>query len=342
MSLSCRSIVLRSRPVGQPRLDDFAIVEGPMPRPGDGEVLTRTLWLSLDPYMRGRMSEGPSYAAPVALGEPMTGETVGEVVTSHDAAFVPGQIVLGARGWQSHVVSRAESLVALPRRAPHSAYLGVLGMPGVTAFAGMRDIGMPQAGETVVVSAASGGVGSVAGQLAKRAGSRVIGIAGGPEKCAFVRNELGFDDCIDYHAAAHLPAALRALCPDGIDVYFENVGGIVQEAVYPLMRDFGRMVMCGMVSEYSDRVVRPGPNLRDTFVKRLRIQGFIVLDRPADFATWRELAAPWVEEGTLRYREQVVEGLDNAPAGFLAMLGGQSLAKTVVRVAEPSENALQG
>ena len=338
----CRSIILRSRPTGRPQLENFEVVDGSVPQPGDGEVLTRTLWLSLDPYMRGRMSEGPSYAAPVAIGAPMAGETVGEVLVSNDPAFLPGQIVLGARGWQSHIVSKATVLVALPSHAPHSAYLGVLGMPGATAFAGMRDIGKPQAGETVVISAASGGVGSVAGQLAKRAGARVIGIAGGTDKCTFVRDELGFDECVDYHAANDLAGALRSVCPDGIDVYFENVGGIVQEAVYPLMRDFGRMVMCGMVSEYSDSTIRPGPNLRDTFVKRLRIQGFIVLDRPANFVEWRQLAGPWVENGTLRYREHVIEGLENAPAGFLAMLGGQNLAKTVVRVAEPSTTAVRG
>lgn len=336
MDEPCRSIILRSRPSGQPQLSNFELKESSVPQPGAGEVLTRTLWLSLDPYMRGRMDEGASYAAPVALGAPMPGETVGEVVASEDPAFVPGQIVLGARGWRSHIVSQASALVALPPHGPHSAFLGVLGMPGATAFAGMRDIGMPQPGETVVVSAASGGVGSVAGQLAKRAGARVVGIAGGAAKCAFVRDELDFDDCVDHRAAADLPAALRAACPDGVDVYFENVGGAVQRAVFPQMRDFGRVVMCGMVSEYNDRILQPGPNLRDTFVKRLRIQGFIVLDRSADLAAWRELATPWVEAGTLRYREHIVEGLENAPAGFLAMLSGQSPAKSVVRVAELS------
>jgi NADPH-dependent curcumin reductase CurA len=336
MTNICHSIVLRRRPEGEPRLDDFERDETVIPQPGPDEVLTRTLWLSLDPYMRGRMSEGPSYAAPVALGAPMTGETVGEVIASNDPNFVTGQIVLGARGWQSHIVSKGTALVALSSGAPYSAYLGVLGMPGATAFVGMRDIGKPQPGETVVISAAAGAVGSVAGQLAKRAGARVIGIAGGGEKCAFVRDELGFDACIDYRAAADLPAALREACPAGIEVYFENVGGIVQQAVFPLMRDFGRLVMCGMVSEYNDISRRPGPNLRDTFIKRLHIQGFIVMDRPTNLTEWRELATPWVTAGTLRYREHIVQGLENAPAAFLALLDGRSLAKTVVRVAEPS------
>jgi NADPH-dependent curcumin reductase CurA len=329
-----RSILLQSRPHAVPELSNFALQEDAVPQPGHGEVLTRTLWLSIDPYMRGRMSESASYAAPVALGQPMTGETVGEVIVSHDPNFVPGQIVLGARGWQSHIVSPGSTLVALPEGMRYSTYLGVLGMPGATAYAGMRDIGKPQPGETVVISAAAGAVGSVAGQLAKRAGARVIGIAGGAEKCAFVRDELGFDACIDHRA--DLPAALRQECPNGIDVYFENVGGVVQQAVFPMMRDFGRMVMCGMVSEYNDPDPQPGPNLRDTFLKRLRIEGFIVLDRAANFEEWRQLAAPWIADGSLRYREQVVEGLENAPAALLAVLAGNSLAKTVVRVGEPS------
>jgi NADPH-dependent curcumin reductase CurA len=340
MTERCRSIVLRSRPTGEPQLGNFGTEVSAIPQPGAGQVLTRTLWLSIDPYMRGRMDEGASYAAPVPLNAPMTGETVGEVVASNDPRLVPGQIVLGARGWQSHIVSDGSTLVALPTGVPYSAYLGVLGMPGATAFAGMRDIGKPQPGETVVISAASGAVGSVAGQLAKRAGARVIGIAGGDEKCAFVKDELGFDACIDYRAVADLQAALLEASPNGIDVYFENVGGAVQQAVFPLMRDFGRMVMCGMVSEYNAVDTRPGPNLRDTFLKRLRIEGFIVLDRPANFVEWRELAGPWVAAGTLRYREQVVEGLENAPAALLALLDGRSVAKTVVRVAEPSDVAL--
>jgi NADPH-dependent curcumin reductase CurA len=331
-----RSIVLRSRPTGEPGPENFAIETSAIPQPGAGQVLTRTLWLSIDPYMRGRMNEGASYAAPVALGEPMTGETVGEVLASNDPNFVPGQIVLGARGWQSHIVSPGAALVALPAGAPYSAYLGVLGMPGATAYSGMRDIGKPKRGETVVISAASGAVGSVAGQLAKRAGARVVGISGGAANRAFVIDELGFDDCIDYRAAADLHAALREACPNGIDVYWENVGGAVQAAVFPLMRDFGRMVMCGMVAEYNDVSARPGPNLRDTFVKRLRIQGFIVIDDPAIFGEWRAVAGPWAADGTLRYRENVVDGLENAPAALLSVLGGRSLGKTVVHVAEPS------
>ncbi|CAB3748952.1 NADP-dependent oxidoreductase [Paraburkholderia solisilvae] len=331
-----RSVILHSRPQGAATLDDFAVVEHGIPALAEGEVLTRTLWLSIDPYMRGRMDDVPSYAPSVKLGEPMIGETVGEVIASRHAPFVAGQIVLGARGWQSHIVSPGAALTALPDGVPYSTYLGVLGMPGATAYAGLRDIGKPQPGETLVVAAASGAVGSVVVQLAKRAGARVVGIAGGVEKGRYVREVLGADACIDHRAVADLPAALREACPQGIDVYFESVGGAVQRAVYPMLNDFGRMVMCGMVAEYDDAEPAPGPNLRATFRKRLRIQGFIVHDRSEAIREWRAFAAPLLASDELRYREQVVEGLENAPAALLALIGGSNEAKVVVRVADPS------
>jgi NADPH-dependent curcumin reductase CurA len=337
MDMIRQSIVLQNRPNGTPRLSDFAVVEQPIVQPGAGEVLTRTLWLSLDPYMRGRMDDTASYAPSVQIGAPMTGETIGQVLSSKDSRFAPGEIVVGARGWQSHIVSSGNDLVPLSGTAPHSTWLGVLGMPGATAYAGMKDIGQPKTGETVVISAASGAVGSVAGQLAQRAGARVIGIAGGTDKCDFVRNELGFDECIDHRKEGDLAAALRAACPNGIDVYYENVGGDLQRAVFQQMNPFGRMIMCGMVSEYNDVAPRPGPNLRDTFIKRLRIEGFIVLDRPENFSEWREIASLWIADGTLRYREHVVEGLENAPAAFIDMLIGRNFGKVVVRVAAPLE-----
>lgn len=229
------------------------------------------------------MDDVASYAPSVKLGEPMTGETVGQVIESKHHGFKLGEIVVGARGWRSHIVSSGNDLLVLSGNAPYSAYLGVLGMPGATAYAGMKDIGQPKAGETVVVSAASGAVGSVAGQLARRAGARAVGVAGGADKCRFVVEELGFDACIDYRTVADLPAALRKACPDGIDVYYENVGGALQHAVFELMNPFGRLIMCGMVSEYNDLELQAGPNLRDTFIKRLRIQGFIVHDRKENF-----------------------------------------------------------
>jgi NADPH-dependent curcumin reductase CurA len=331
-----QSVVLQRRPVGELSADDFAFNEEPIPTPGAGEVLTKTLWLSVDPGMRVRMNEAKTYAPRFELGSALMGETVGQVLVSNDPRFVSGQIVVGARGWQSHVVSAASALMPLPRNAPHSAYLGVLGMPGTTAYTGMKDIGQPKRGETVVVSAASGAVGSVAGQIAKRNGARVVGIAGGADKVAFVRDVLKFDDCIDHRRTPDLAASLRQLCPDGIDVYFENVGGAVQRAVFPLMNAFGRMVMSGMASEYNDAVPQPGPNLAATFLKRLRIQGFICGDQPENFAEWRALAAPWIEDGSLRYREHVVHGLDQAPMAMIDLARGENFGKVVVQVSSPA------
>jgi len=301
-----------------------------------GEVLTRTLWLSIDPGMRVRMKEAKSYAPRFEVGSPLMGETVGQVLVSNDARFVPGQIVVGARGWQSHIVSDANTLTPLSANLPHSTYLGVLGMPGTAAYTGMKDIGQAKPGETVVISAASGAVGSVAGQIAKRAGARVIGIAGGAEKIAFVRDVLQFDDCIDHRKTSDLAESLKQACPDGIDVYFENVGGAVQQAVFPLMNRFGRMVMSGMAAEYNDATPRPGPNLSATFLKRLRIQGFICGDQPENFAEWRALAAPWIEDGSLRYREHVVDGLAQAPQAMIDLARGENFGKVLVSVSMPT------
>jgi NADPH-dependent curcumin reductase len=334
MSDRRRSVILRSRPKGAPTLHDFSLDEDAIPRPGDGEVLTRTLWLSLDPYMRGRMSDAASYAAPTEVNAPMMGETVGEVMESRDSRFQPGQVVLGARGWQSHILTPGDQLSPLPAGAPYSAYLGVLGMPGTTAYSAMKDIGQPKPGETVLISAASGAVGSVAGQLAKRAGARVIGVAGNADKSMYVQETLGFDDCIDHRAVMDLDAALRDACPQGIDVYFENVGGDLQHAVFPLLNPFGRVIMCGMVAEYNDTKPRPGPNLLSVIRKRLKIEGFIVSDKPERYAEWRALAAPWVADGSLHYREHVVDGLENAPEAFINLLRGHNFGKLVVRVGE--------
>jgi len=327
-----RSVVLRARPHGEPRASDFSVVEDAVPVPAAGEVVTRTIFLSLDPYMRGRLSDRKSYATPVQIGETMTGETVGEVIASGDPGFAPGDIVSGARGWQTHTLSKAASLAKVARdAAPLSTYLGVLGMPGTTAYSGMTDIGQAKAGETVVISAASGAVGSVAGQIAKRAGARVVGVAGGPEKCLFVQETLGFDDCVD-HRAMDLRAALAAACPNGIDVYFENVGGAVQAAVFPLLNPFARVVMCGMVAQYNEQEFPPGPNLGFVVAKRVKIQGLIVSDNAARFAEWRTLAAPWVKDGSLVYREDIVDGLENAAEALTGMLRGRNFGKQLVRV----------
>jgi NADPH-dependent curcumin reductase CurA len=327
-----KSVILVRRPDGEPDVSDFTLREEPIPEPGEGEVLTRAIYLSIDPYQRGRISGRASYAAPVAIGGLMEGETVGEVLISHDPRFKPGDVVIGSRGWQTHTVSKADRLAKVdPAAAPVGAYLGVLGMPGTTAYSGMKDIGQPKAGETVVISAASGAVGSVAGQIAKRAGARVIGVAGGPDKCLWVQEALGFDDCLD-HRVPNFRDMLAEACPRGIDVYFENVGGLVQEAVIPLLNPFSRMVMCGMVAHYNDRETSPGPNLMFTVGKRVRIEGLIVSDKPERFAEWRALAAPWVKDGSLKYRETVVDGLENAPEALILLLRGENFGKMLVRV----------
>jgi len=332
MAETNQRILLKARPEGRPGPEHFELAEAPRPSPGTGEVLVRHRFLSLDPYMRGRMDDAPSYAAPVALGEVMTGECVGEVVESRHPDFAPGDWVGGARGWQRWSAAHGSTLVKLPAMegVPPSAFLGVLGMPGTTAWVGVTEIGRVRPGETFVVSAASGAVGGVAGQIAKRMGARVIGIAGGPEKCRYVKEELGFDDCLDHRQ--DLPAALASACPGGIDVYFENVGGAVQAAVFPRMTHFGRIVFCGTVAAYNTRPLPPGPNLADVVRKRLRLEGFIVSDHPRAFATWRERGAAWVRDGSLHWREDIVHGLERAPEAFIGLLDGKNFGKLVVAI----------
>jgi NADPH-dependent curcumin reductase CurA len=328
----CRSVVLKRRPSGEPSAADFEIVETAVPSPAAGEVVTRTIWLSIDPYMRGRLREQQTYAVAIQIGETMTGETVGEVIASAHPGFAAGDVVVGSRGWQTHSVTPGDRLTKLERQgAPLSTYLGVLGMPGATAYAGITEICQPKAGETVAISAASGAVGSVAGQIAKRAGARVVGIAGGPDKCLWVQDSLGFDDCVD-HRALDLRRELQVACPNGIDAYFENVGGAVQAAVFDHLNAFARVAMCGMVSQYNEDEFPPGPNLGFVVGKRVRIEGFIVSDKPERLANWRKIAAPWVADGSLVYREDVIEGLENAPDALAGILGGRNFGKLLVRV----------
>src|SRR5689334_1421314 len=296
-----KRIVLASRPVGEPKPTDFRLEECPVPTPGAGEVLLRTVWLSLDPYMRMRMSDGPSYAQPVSVNGVMVGGTVSEVAASNNPAFTKGDIVLSGNGWQTHAISNGEGLAKIdPKIAPISTAVGVLGMPGMTAYTGLLDIGKPQAGETVVVAAASGAVGSAVGQIAKIKGARAIGIAGGKDKCAYVKNELGFDDCLDHHET-DLAAKLKFACPKGIDVYFENVGGAVFEAVFPLLNAFARVPVCGLIAHYNDtQAVAPKWASSMMFAilsKRLTFRGFIVSDfasRRDDFL--RDMSG-WVRDG---------------------------------------------
>jgi NADPH-dependent curcumin reductase CurA len=329
-----RQVLLKRRPTGAPTTADFEIADGPVPDPGEGEVLVRGIYLSLDPYMRGRISAARSYAKPVDVGAVMEGRVVGQVARSRDPGFREGDYAFGGYGWQLYSAVPGKGLLKLdPTEAPLSTALGVLGMPGLTAHVGLSEIGRPQRGETVVVSAASGAVGAVVGQLAKRAGARAVGIAGGADKCRFVESELGFDSCID-HRSADLSAALDRDCPNGIDVYWENVGGAAQQAVFPRLNDFGRMVMCGMVSEYNDVEPRPGPNLMTAVRKRLKIQGFIVSDQWQRFGEYRAMAAPLLRSGELKYCEDIVEGLDGAPEAFIGLLHGRNFGKLLVKLGD--------
>jgi NADPH-dependent curcumin reductase CurA len=328
-----RQILLKSRPAALPSPANFELAERPVPQPGDGEVLVRTLFLSLDPYMRGRMSDARSYATPVAIGGVMTGQTVSRVVTSRDPRFTEGDIVLGYAGWQDYAVLPGKILRRIdPAIAPVSTSLGVLGMPGRTAYIGLLDIGQPKLGETVVVAAASGAVGSVVGQIAKLKGCRAVGIAGGPDKCRYVVDELGFDACVD-HRAPNLRDELARACPKGIDVYFENVGGAVQQAVWPLLNDFARVPVCGLISQSSATEPAPMPEMRSILTKRLLVKGFIVSDHPERMDDFLRDASAWVRDGKLKYREDIVDGLERAPEAFIGLLQGKNFGKLVVRVA---------
>jgi len=328
-----RQIRLKSRPAALPSPANFELVETPVPQPGDGEVLTQTLFLSLDPYMRGRMSDAKSYATPVAIGGVMTGQTVSRVVSSRDPRYTAGDIVLGYSGWQDYAALPGKTLRQVdPAIAPISTSLGVLGMPGRTAYIGLLDIGQPKPGETVVVAAASGAVGSVVGQIAKLRGCRAVGIAGGAEKCRYVIDELGFDACLD-HRSPNLREALAKACPKGIDVYFENVGGAVQQAVWPLLNDFARVPVCGLISGYSSTEPAPMPEMRSILTKRLLVRGFIVSDHPGRMDDFLRDASAWVREGKLKYREDIVDGLERAPDAFIGLLQGKNFGKLVVRVA---------
>ncbi len=326
-------VLLASRPTGWVKESDFRIVESEIPKPGEGQVLVKTLYLSLDPYMRGRMNDQRSYAAKVELGQVMEGEVVGEVVESGNAKFRPGDTVAGRVGWQRYALSDGSNLRKVdPALVPVSAYLGVVGMPGVTAWIGLTDIGQPKAGETVVVSAASGAVGSVVGQLAKARDCRVVGVAGGAEKCSFVVQELGFDACID-HRSSDWQKALAAATPKGIDVYFENVGGPLLDAVLLRCNPFARIPLCGMVSQYN-AVERYGvQNLMMAVGMRIRLQGFIVSDNMARWPEALKELAQGVREGKIKYRESVTEGLENAPRAFVGLLKGENFGKQLVKVA---------
>jgi NADPH-dependent curcumin reductase len=332
-----RQIFLAARPSGQVKLSDFALREIPLPTPSEGKLLLRGCFLSLDPYMRGRMDDLASYAKPLSVGDVMPGETVCVVEVSRHPDYKPGDVVLAPSGWQTKFACGGTGLRKVDTQvAPMSAYLGVLGMPGFTAYAGLRVIGKPIKGDTVVVSAAAGAVGSLAGQLAKIAGARAVGIAGGPNKCTLVKEELGFDIAVDYKATG-FPEALAMACPDGVDVYFENVGGVVWQAVLPLLNQFARVPVSGIIAHY-DRGYSSGDDLlsetmRQVIAKRLTLRGFINYDFAAEyFADFVRDVSAWLKEGRIHYREHIVDGLENAPKAFIGMLNGENLGKALVRL----------
>ena len=333
-----RRIILNSRPVGAPTDADFRLEHGAVPEPANGQVLLRTLYLSLDPYMRGRMSDAPSYIAPIGVGELMEGGTVSRIEWSKHPDYQTGDLVLGFGGWQDYSLSDGKGLTKLDAQmGKPSLALGVLGMPGLTGYMGLLDIGQPKAGETVVVAAASGPVGSVVGQIAKIKGCHVVGVAGGAVKCGFVVNELGFDACVDRYSD-DFADQLKASCPKGIDVYFENVGGAVFDAVMPLLNVCARIPLCGLIAHYNDTALPPGPDrlgllTRRILTKRLKVQGFIVFaDYGGRFGEFFEQMSEWVKSGQVKAREDIVDGLENAPQAFIGLLQGKNFGKLVIRV----------
>jgi NADPH-dependent curcumin reductase CurA len=334
-----RRILLAERPTGRPTQGNFRLVSAPIPEPGENEVLTRTIWLSLAPYMFWRMRPEKSYAKPVPIDGVMVGATVGRVVASRHPDFSPGDIVLGGGGWQDFAVQRGDALQKIdPADGPASLSLNLLGGNGLTAYAGLLDIGRPKPGETVVVAAASGGVGSIVGQIARIKGAHAVGIAGGADKCAYVAGSLGFDACLD-HRAPDFAAQLAAACPHGIDVYFENVGGHVWDAVFPLLNDFARIPVCGLIAQYTASAPPPGPDrlpelMRAVLSKRLTLRGYISTDYAAMRTEAMAALRGWLREGKLHYREDITDGLENAPEALIAMLDGRNFGKVLVRVSE--------
>ena len=334
MSKGNLQIRLAARPVGLPRESDFEIIERPVPEPAEGEVLVRNIYLSLDPAMRGWMDDRPSYIPPVALGDVMRGLTAGEVVESRDDRFSPGDRVQGALGWQQFASVPASQLDPLPPGAPWRVALGPLGMTGLTAYFGLLDVGQPKEGETVLVSGAAGAVGSVVGQIAKIQGCRTVGIAGGPDKCSWLLDELGFDAAIDYKVHEDLRGPIRESCPKGVDVFFDNVGGATLDAALSTLRFRGRVVICGAISQYNATESPPGPaNYLSLLVNRGRMEGFIIFDYQKRFGEGVQALAGWLGEGKLHYREHVVEGLEEAPKALLHLFDGSNRGKLLVQIA---------
>jgi NADPH-dependent curcumin reductase CurA len=335
-----RQIVLAERPVGAPTSKNFRLEEAAIPTPGEGEMLLRTVYLSLDPYMRGRMSDAKSYADPVEIGDAMVGGTVSVVVKSNLKQFSEGDWVVNLGGWQDYSISNGEMVFNLGKEpAMPSWALGVMGMPGFTAYAGLLEIGEPKPGETIAVAAASGPVGATVGQIGKIKGCRVVGIAGGAEKCKHAVENLGFDVCLDRNSPT-FAQDLKAACPDGIDVYFENVGGAVFDAVMPLLNANARIPLCGLISQYNATSLPDGPDrmgmlMGTLLVKKIRMQGFIIFDSfPNLYPKFAADMQQWIAEGKVKYREQMVDGLENAPEAFIGLLEGKNFGKLVVKIGD--------
>jgi len=331
-----KQIVLAARPVGFPKDSDFKLVESPIPTPGDSQFLVQMVFVSVDPYMRGRMNDVKSYAPPVAIGGVMGGGAVGKVIQSNNAAFNEGDIVEGMFGWQEYAVSNGQVRKIDPSLAPISTALGILGMPGLTAYFGLLEIGNPQPGETVVVSGAAGAVGSIVGQIAKFKGCRAVGIAGADDKVAYLTGELGFDAAFNYKTVDDYHEKLKELCPNGIDVYFDNVGGAITDAVFRLINTKARISICGQISQYNLEKPELGPRLILTalLVKQARAEGFLVFQFAEKYPEALGQMAQWLNEGKLKYAEDIEEGIENTPRAFMAMLKGRNTGKQLVKVAD--------
>jgi NADPH-dependent curcumin reductase CurA len=329
-----QQILLKSYPTGEPKESNFAVVETAIPEPGEGEILNRTIYLSLDPYMRGRMSDRASYTTPAKLGEVMVGSTVSQVVKSNNPKFSAGDFVLGYGGWQDYAIAQGETLTKLdPNQVPISYALGITGMPGMTAYFALLDIGKPKAGETMVVSAGSGAVGAVVGQIAKIKGCRAVGIVGSDEKCDYVVNELGFDACIN-RKTQDLNSALKAACPNGIDIYVDHTAGPILEAVLQNINLGARIPLVGLISQYNAETPPPGPNLMPLLVKRALIKGFLVGDYQQRHAEFMNDMSQWLQAGKLKYKEDIIQGLENAPRAFIGLLQGENFGKLIVQVGD--------
>ncbi len=332
--LMSREIRLKKRPKGMPDESHFELAETPIGEPAEGEVMVRNIYMSVDPYMRGRMNDQASYIPPFELSKPLEGGCVGEVAASKNPAFKVGDYVLGDKGWREFYLSDGSGLTKIdPAIAPLQAYLGVLGMPGLTSYVGFLDIGQPRTGETVFVSAASGTVGSLVCQIAKIKGCRVIGSAGSDEKISWLLDEAGIDDALNYKKTGNFRSKLRELCPDGIDIYYDNVGGKHLEAALNHMNPFGRIVLCGMISQYNATSREAGPgNLFLAIVKRLTLKGFLVFDHKDRQGQFYSDMSNWIKEGKIKWKETILEGIENAPKAFLGLFTGENLGKMLVKL----------